>query len=64
MSAGHVGRWYIETFEGRPTEADLQNIERQGYEIKHITAHDSNGQPLRYTVFGRYRGGMRAPATG
>jgi hypothetical protein len=64
MSAGHVGKWLIQNFTGAPSEADLQAIEKQGYEIKAITAYDSNGQPLTYTVFGRYRGGMRMPATG
>lgn len=64
MSIGHVGKWLISTVVGVPSEADLQAIEKQGYEIKHIAAFDSNGNPLQYTIFARYRGGMRMPAAG
>lgn len=59
MSAGHVGKWKVRMQESPYTEAQLQNIEKEGYVIVSIAANAGN-----HFCYARYRGGHRAAASG
>lgn len=63
MSLGHVGKWRITTKSSSFSEADLQAMERDGYEIVSISSHSPDFGVYEHTCYARYRGGMRGPAS-
>jgi hypothetical protein len=54
MATGNVGKWLITSQGSAFTEADLQAIEKQGYMIVSISAHNHSETHIAYA---RYRGG-------
>jgi hypothetical protein len=54
MYSGTIGKWKVVSYGSAPTEADIQAVEKEGYEFVSICARNHE---VQFHAYFRYRGG-------